>query len=145
MAKVTFKSKNRFTFQPTSLWHATIPSLPQTKESLPPVPPDLLSSLNQKASALHSADIRTFQLSSSSTSEAGFLSSIIQSGTLSDRLSALTLSVQSSPVHNTKSLETLKGMAERGKAKGGREESLKALRCVVDWWIGGGSPGRKLK
>jgi len=51
--------------------------------------------------------------------------------------------VQSSPVHNTKALDTLKNMA--GKAGGGRNESLKALRCIVDWWVGGGIPDRKLK
>jgi len=57
----------------------------------------------------------------------------------------MTLLVQGSPVHSVKSLESLKNMAERGKGKGGREESLKALRCIVDWWIGGGAPDRKLK
>ena len=57
----------------------------------------------------------------------------------------MTLLVQGSPVHNVKSLESLKNMAERGKGKGGREESLKALRCIVDWWAGGGAPDRKLK
>ena len=57
----------------------------------------------------------------------------------------MTLLVQSSPLHNIKALETLKGVAERGKGKGGREESLKALRCIVDWWVGGGAPNRKLR
>ena len=64
---------------------------------------------------------------------------------MSDRLSALTLMVQKSPLHNGKALESLLGMAERGKGKGGREESLKALRCIVDWWVGGGAPDRKLR
>jgi ribosome biogenesis protein MAK21 len=74
-----------------------------------------------------------------------FFAKVAGTGTLSDRLSALTLMVQSSPVHNTKALETLKGMAERGRGKGGREEALKAIRCVVDWWCGGGVPDRKLR
>ena len=101
--------------------------------------------LTSKAQSPHEADMRTFPMPSSSASEASFLSKIIQSGTLSDRLSALALLVQSGPFHNTKSLEMLKGMAQRGKGKGGREESLKALRCVVHWWVGGGAPNRKLK
>ncbi|KAG9084675.1 hypothetical protein FRC06_003944 [Ceratobasidium sp. 370] len=29
--------------------------------------------------------------------------------------------------------------------KGGRGESLKALRAIVDWWVGGGCPDRKLR
>ena len=40
-----------------------------------------------------------------------------------------------------KALETLKGMS----GKKGREESLKALRAMVDWWVGGGAPDRKLR
>ncbi|KAF9062024.1 CBF/Mak21 family-domain-containing protein [Rhodocollybia butyracea] len=91
--------------------------------------------MTTRASKLHAEDVETFKSSSSggsSASEASFLSKIIQS-------------VQSSPVHNVKALETLKGMSERGKGQGGREESLKALRCVVDWWVGGGAPERKLK
>lgn len=66
---------------------------------------------------------------------------MLTSGTLSDRLSALTLMAQSSPVHNTRALETLRGMGQ----KKGREESLKALRAICDWCVGGGVPDKKLK
>lgn len=69
------------------------------------------------------------------------MSQVLSSGTLSDKLSTLTLMVQASPSHNIRALETLKGMA----GKKGREESLKAIRAIVDWWIGGGAPNRKLK
>lgn len=144
--KVSLNPKSRFVFQPTSLWHAAVPPLSPTS-SKATISSDQLAKLSARAAELHDADVRTFQTSSSansSSSEASFLHKIIQSGTLSDRLSALTLLVQSSPLHNTKALETLKGMAERGKGKGGREESLKALRCIVDWWVGGGAPNRKL-
>ncbi|KAG9312645.1 CBF/Mak21 family-domain-containing protein [Chiua virens] len=106
-------------------------------------------SLFERASALHAQAVSSFNQSSSTAtsnkSEYAFLQKILQSGTLSDRLSALTLLVQSSPLHNTKALDALKGLAERGKGKGGRGESLKALRCIIDWWIGGGAPDRKLK
>jgi ribosome biogenesis protein MAK21 len=126
-------------FQPVSLWYEALPPLPSHGRPTPP------GQLSAKAAQLHHNDILAFQTSSSKNSEANFMSKIIQSGTLSDRLSALTLLVQSSPLHNIRALETLKGMAERGKGKGGREESLKALRCIVDWWVGGGAPNRKLK
>ncbi|KAJ6620285.1 hypothetical protein B0H10DRAFT_2163550 [Mycena sp. CBHHK59/15] len=146
--KVTLDPKSHFIFPPASQWYMTSVPLGAASSPLPAVSAAQLALLTTRASNLHTTDIYTFQTSSSSNSsasEANFLSKIIQSGTLSDRLSALTLLVQSSPLHNTKALETLKGMAERGKGKGGREESLKALRCVVDWWVGGGAPGRKLK
>ncbi|KAJ7349048.1 CBF/Mak21 family-domain-containing protein [Mycena albidolilacea] len=147
-SKVTLDPKSKFIISPASHWYLSAPSLGAASASLPAVNATQLASLTTRASNLHTTDIQTFQTSSSSNSsasEANFLSKIIQSGTLSDRLSALTLLVQSSPLHNTKALETLKSMAEHGKGKGGREESLKALRCVVDWWVGGGAPDRKLK
>jgi hypothetical protein len=56
------------------------------------------------------------------------------------------LMVQASPVHNMRALETLKGMAaKRGGAGAGKAEGVKALRAMVDWWVGGGGPGRKLR
>ncbi|KAJ8075768.1 RNA-binding ribosome biosynthesis protein mak21 [Marasmius tenuissimus] len=145
--QVSFNSKSTFVVQPTSQWYNAVPPLKPSKKTVPDITPTEIYSLTSKASDLHAADVDTFRSSSNSSShtEASFLSKIIQSGTLSDRLSALTLLVQSSPLHNIKALETLKGMAERGKGKGGREESLKALRCIVDWWVGGGAPDRKLK
>ncbi|KAJ7090360.1 CBF/Mak21 family-domain-containing protein [Mycena belliarum] len=146
--KVTLDPRSHFIVPPISQWYMSAAPLGSASTTLPAVSPSQLASFTTRASNLHTTDIYTFQTSSSSNSsasEANFLSKIIQSGTLSDRLSALTLLVQSSPLHNTKALETLKGMAERGKGKGGREESLKALRCVVDWWVGGGAPDRKLK
>ncbi|KAF8191466.1 CBF/Mak21 family-domain-containing protein [Mycena galopus ATCC 62051] len=147
-SKVTLDPKSKFIVSPASHWYLSAPPLGASSASLPAINASQLASFTTRASNLHATDILTFQTSSSSNSsasEANFLSKIIQSGTLSDRLSALTLLVQSSPLHNTKALETLKGMAERGKGKGGRDESLKALRCVADWWVGGGAPDRKLK
>jgi ribosome biogenesis protein MAK21 len=45
-----------------------------------------------------------------------------------------------------RALETLKGMAaKRGGAGAGKAEGVKALRAMVDWWVGGGGPGRKLR
>ncbi|KAI0083481.1 CBF/Mak21 family-domain-containing protein [Irpex rosettiformis] len=108
-----------------------------------------MSTLSERAASLFDADTTTYQASSAftgkSASDTHFLNTILSKGTLSDRLSALTLLVQASPVHNTKALDSLKGMAERGRGKGGRDEGLKAMRCVVDWWVGGGAPGRKLR
>ena len=108
------------------------------------VPDAIILSLFNNAQRLHQRNQAQFH-SSGTSSEASFLTRMTTSGTLSDRLSALTLLIQSSPANNTQSLEVLKGMAERGRGKGGREEALKALRCIVDWWVGGGCPGRKLR
>lgn len=140
-----------FIVEPISQWYTACPALAPATTTPTSAPTSAkLASLTTQAATLHTNAVATYQSQSSSTatnttSDFSFLQKILQGGTLSDRLSALTLLVQSSPIHNVKALETLKGMAERGKGKGGREESLKALRCVVDWWVGGGAPNRKLK
>ncbi|KAL4071905.1 CBF/Mak21 family-domain-containing protein [Scleroderma yunnanense] len=128
------------------MWYQGAPPLEPTTATT--VTSEKLSLLLERATSLHTNAVQSFQSTTtvtSSSSDYNFLQNILQTGTLSDRLSALTLLVQSSPLHNIKALEALKNMAERGKGKGGREESLKALRCIVDWWVGGGAPNRKLK
>ena len=145
--KVALNSKTHFIIQPTAQWYTSKPQL-APHASLAPASPEKLAAFASRAASLHDADTATFQHSSayhSSSSEASFLQKMSYSGTLSDRLSALTLLVQNSPLHNVKALETLKGMAEKGRGKGGRGDCLKALRCVVDWWVGGGAPPSKLK
>ena len=51
----------------------------------------------------------------------------MSSGTLSDKISALTLSVQESPIHNMKALENLLGLA-RKRSRGQAVEVLGALK-----------------
>ena len=143
-------SQSKYIVEPISQWYTVHPPLLSSSTPVGPITPAKLASLTTYAASLHASTTALYQSSSSSSttstsSDYSFLQKILQGGTLSDRLSALTLLVQSSPLHNVKALESLKGMAERGKGKGGREESLKALRCIVDWWVGGGVPNRKLK
>lgn len=143
-------SQSKYIVEPTSQWYTAHPPLPPSSTAAAPITPAKLASLTNHAASLHASTTALYQSSSSSSatstsSDYSFLQKILQGGTLSDRLSALTLLVQSSPLHNVRALESLKNMAERGKGKGGREESLKALRCIVDWWVGGGVPNRKLK
>lgn len=142
--KPTSYKPGQLVIPPTSHWYSVLEPLPASTAASQTASSDEITKLTARAAKLHSTEIHTFE-TSSSTSEVSFLTKIISSGTLSDRLSALTLLVQGSPLHNIKALDTLRTMTERGKGKGGREESLKALRCIVDWWIGGGVPNRKLK
>lgn len=55
------------------------------------------------------------------------------SGTLSDKISALTLAVQESPVHNTKALETLIGLGK----KRSRTQAVEVLRSLKDMFAQG--------
>ncbi|KAJ1035000.1 hypothetical protein NDA18_000605 [Ustilago nuda] len=78
-------------------------------------------------------------------SDAQFVRSLLSSeggGTLSDRISALTLLVQSSPVHNVKHMHNLLNMAR----KKSRQEASRATRALADWLASQGGLGpRKLR
>lgn len=54
----------------------------------------------------------------------------MSSGTLSDKISALTLSVQESPIHNMKALENLLGLAQK-RSRGQAVEVLGALKDLM--------------
>ncbi|KAJ1771489.1 RNA-binding ribosome biosynthesis protein mak21 [Coemansia sp. RSA 1843] len=63
-----------------------------------------------------------------STADRSFVSNILSAGTLTDRVSALTLIVQESPLHNLKSLGQLMQMV----SKKNRREALLAVGSVKD-------------
>ncbi|KAI0031095.1 CBF-domain-containing protein [Vararia minispora EC-137] len=156
---------DKMLFPPTADWYNLIPPLPASTSPVQAPSATQIASMTTTASGLHAAELSHFSSAPnsalvSSSSEQAFLKNILASGTLSDRLSALTLMVQSSPLHNTRALEVLKGMVEKGRGNGrqnegdkgkgkgpggGRDERLKAARAIVDWWVGGGAPKRKLK
>lgn len=80
---------------------------------------------------------------SAANSAQQFYSTVMSSGTLSDKISALTLSVQESPLHNTRALESLLALA-RKRSRGQAVEVLGALKDL----FGTGSvlpPDRKLR
>lgn len=54
----------------------------------------------------------------------------MSSGTLSDKISALTLSVQESPIHNLRALESLVGLAKK-RSRGQAVEVLGALKDLL--------------
>lgn len=62
------------------------------------------------------------------------------SGTQSDRLSALTLSISASPLHSQKQLDALLNMAK----KKSRNEAVQAVAAIKDLLVGNLLPDRKL-
>ncbi|EJD44509.1 CBF-domain-containing protein [Auricularia subglabra TFB-10046 SS5] len=136
-------SKGGLLVPAVSNWYTVFPALPATAKPLPAPTTEKVASLSTHAASLLAEDVRRYeaQTSTSSGADAQFLSRVLSTGTLSDRLSALTLLAQGSPLHNQRALESLKALAQ----KKSREQSLKALRAIADWWAGGGAPDRKLK
>uniref|UniRef100_A0A060T4W5 ARAD1B03190p n=1 Tax=Blastobotrys adeninivorans TaxID=409370 RepID=A0A060T4W5_BLAAD len=76
-----------------------------------------------------------------SSSQKQFLSQLLSSGTLSDKISALTLLIQESPLHSIKYLDQLLGLC-RKKA---RRTALQGVAAIKDLFVGGVLPDRKLK
>jgi ribosome biogenesis protein MAK21 len=74
------------------------------------------------------------------SSDRQFLSTIMTSGTQTDKLSALTLSISASPLHCQKQLDALLGMAK----KKSRNEAVQAVAALKDLLIGNLLPDRKL-
>ncbi|CCF57022.1 hypothetical protein KAFR_0C00260 [Kazachstania africana CBS 2517] len=75
------------------------------------------------------------------SSQKKFMSQILSDGTLSDKISALTLLIQESPIHNTKSLETLLSYCN----KKSRNSQLQSLNALKDLLLNGMLPDRKLR
>ena len=144
-------------------WFNFLPPLSTTSSPVVSQSTSQVAILLDRATSLHVSELSTFSTlpnaTGGSASDRAFLRNILSGGTLSDRLSALTLMVQGSPLHNIRALEALKDLTEKGrggvnvpqdgeKGKGkatGREDRLKAARAIMDWWVGGGAPNRKLR
>ncbi|KAK2682667.1 CCAAT-binding factor [Fusarium oxysporum f. sp. vasinfectum] len=99
---------------------------PTTDEPTPPRA--ALDALKQHAQALLEEDATKYRTSVFAQSSHKFLSTIMTSGTLSDKVSALTLAVQESPVHNIRAFDALMSLA----SKKSRGQALGAIGALVD-------------
>lgn len=115
---------------PRTDWYAaSLPEIPSTGKRNVTIASDGIDNIRKYANSLLDAENNAFansQQSSSSTHK--FYSTIVSSGTLSDKISALTLALQESPLHNTKALETLVGLAK----KRSRAQAVEVLRSLKD-------------
>lgn len=116
-------------FDPQPEWH----SLSQEKLPLPSADDtrnfsSTINSLNNYAKALLESDAAAYASTVAASSTRRFMSTIMSSGTMSDKVSALTLAVQESPVHNIKALDNLINLA----GKKSRDQAVAALGALVD-------------
>jgi ribosome biogenesis protein MAK21 len=115
--------------EPNPIWYLTERPTPSAK----PTNPEIVSHLHARGKFLLQAEADTYSNSSHiSASDRQFLSTIMTSGTQSDKLSALTLSVSSSPVHHQKQLDTLLNLAK----KKSRNEAVQAVASIKDLLVG---------
>ena len=132
-AAVTFDSSNiaiSQTLEPLAEWHAAVlPALPQPTENQKSASKETVERINAHATHLLSEENDIFSQSSRPRSSSHqFYTDIMSSGTLSDKIGALTLSIQESPLHNMKSMETLLGLAR----KRSRAQAVEVLGALKD-------------
>jgi ribosome biogenesis protein MAK21 len=111
-------------------WHAApLPELPVPDMSEVGPYRFTIAELKKYSVTLLNADTDLYSSAKvAATSSQRFIAQIMTSGTLSDKVSALTLVVQESPVHTTKSLENLLGLAK----KRSRGQAVTALGAIKD-------------
>ncbi|KAK4128275.1 CBF-domain-containing protein [Parathielavia appendiculata] len=123
------KQSGKLIFEPRPDWHGL---------SLEGLPPGVagsgkqysasVSNLKAYAEKLLEEDSSNYLAKQASSSTSKFISTIMSSGTLSDKVSALTLSIQESPLHNRKAFENLVNLA----GKRSRGQAIAALGAIVD-------------
>ncbi|KAJ2977197.1 hypothetical protein NUW58_g7883 [Xylaria curta] len=125
----TLDTKRKTIFEPRPDWYAVeLKTLPgPTSEDTTPFTATI-TALKNHAKTLVDEDTAAYSTSFAASSSRKFMSTIMSSGTMSDKVSALTLAIQESPVHNIKAFENLMGLG----AKRSRGPALAALAALVD-------------
>jgi ribosome biogenesis protein MAK21 len=125
-------------------WHTVeLPQLPIVDN--PTIPARyILDAIHEYANQLLEAEAAEYAASHMSKDASHrFMSSIMNAGTMEDKVSALTLLVQESPLHTTKAFDQLLGLSK----KKSRNSAMMALAALKDL-LGQGvllPPNRKLK
>jgi len=119
---------------PRSDWfNVELPPIDNSNPSKSKVSPSDLQQLYEHAKSLLDTENETFKASQQPSSSQKFYSTVITSGTLSDKISALTLAVQESPLHNVRALETLINLGK----KRSRAQAVDVLRALKDLFAQG--------
>lgn len=87
-----------------------------------------IDALKQYGQTLLEEDANRYRTSMFAADSNKFLTTIMSTGTLNDKVSALTLAVQQSPVHNIRAYDALMGLA----SKKSRAQAVGAVDALVD-------------
>ncbi|KAI0106236.1 CBF-domain-containing protein [Nemania sp. FL0031] len=128
-ANPTLDIKRKTVFEPRSDWYAMeLKALPDpTSDDVAPFTATI-AALKNHAKTVLEEDTAAYSTTYAASSSRKFMSTIMSSGTMSDKVSALTLAIQESPVHNIKAFENLMSLG----AKRSRGPALAALAALVD-------------
>ncbi|UKZ78032.1 hypothetical protein TrVFT333_005766 [Trichoderma virens FT-333] len=116
-------------FEPRADWHAArLAQLPgPTVDDIGPFM-SAINSLKEHGKYLLETEAAKYRTTIFASSSHKFLATIMTSGTLTDKISALTLACQESPVHNIRAFDTLMNLA----SKKSRAQAIGAIGALVD-------------
>ncbi|KAF7724874.1 hypothetical protein EC973_000587 [Apophysomyces ossiformis] len=134
------KKRSKLLIEPTPHWHQIQLSAVSIKNAKKLSNVEIASKYSYARELLSQENGNAEKHSSLSSSDRTFMSNILTSGTLNDKISALTLLVQESPLHAIKTLDTLMSMTK----KKGRKEAVMAIESLKDLFTGSVLPNRKL-
>lgn len=119
---------------PCSDWfNIQLPAIEKCDSLKAKIAPACVQQLYEQAKSLLEGENENFKANQQLSSSQNFYSTVIASGTLSDKISALTLAVQESPLHNVKALETLINLSK----KRSRAQAVDVLRALKDLFAQG--------
>lgn len=138
-------SSDKLLITNTTQWY-NVPIDPQVMENIKSddieLNKDQIATLYERGkSALEADNALYYEEFSKDSSQKKFMSQILTSGTLNDKISALTLLIQDSPIHNMKSLDTLLTFCN----KKSRNSQLQSINALKDLFLNGLLPDRKLR
>ncbi|EFR01475.1 ribosome biogenesis protein MAK21 [Nannizzia gypsea CBS 118893] len=133
--KKALSSSSNLIIPERSDWYATpLPEISYDSSRSVNISRLVLERVREYAMTLLEAENKAYTSNRDSKSSSyKFYSTIVSSGTLSDKISALTLSAQESPLHNTQALENLVGLAK----KRSRAQAVEVLRSLKDLFAQG--------
>ncbi|KAG6006285.1 hypothetical protein E4U21_007167 [Claviceps maximensis] len=127
--KKPVKKVGGMTFEPRADWHAyNLAKLPAPSVDQLGAFVGAADALKLHAQTLLDNDSNKYRTSVFASASHKFLSTIMSSGTLTDKVSALTLAIQESPVHNIRAFDALLTLA----SKKSRAQALGAIGALVD-------------
>ncbi|RYN83891.1 Ribosome biogenesis protein [Alternaria alternata] len=138
------KSRSQLLLKPQPEWHTIeLPQLPTVDN--PTIPPRyIIDAIHEYAIQLLDTEAKEYASSHlAKDSSHKFMATVMDSGTMEDKVSALTLLVQESPLHTQKAFGQLMGLSQ----KKSRNAAMQALAALKDL-LGQGvllPPDRKLK
>ncbi|KAK6335227.1 hypothetical protein TWF718_010662 [Orbilia javanica] len=125
-------SKGPLVLDPQQDWHnIVLPELPSASDTPTPF---AISSLHTRGKDLLTAENSSYMSNNlKRDTNLQFLSQIMTSGTVEDKISALTIVCTDSPLHTTKTLESLLGLAK----KKSRNQTIGSLTAIKDLFANG--------